>query len=51
MKGGNDCNYLKVEGIDLPDLKINDQMALLNNDCKASTQPTLSAGNHPHISK
>ena len=51
MKGGNnECDYLKVEGINLPGLKIDDQMALLNNSCKSSPSPTLSAGSHPHMS-
>ncbi len=51
MKGGNnDCTYLKVEGMNLPDLKIEQQMALLNSNCK-STEPTLPSGAHPHISK
>ncbi len=50
MKGGSECEYMKVEGVNLPDLKIDEQMALLNNDCKP-TQPTLPFGNHPHISK
>ncbi len=50
MKGGNNnCEYLKVEGMDLPDLKIEQQMALLNSNCKPSTEQPF--GDHPHISK
>jgi len=50
MKGGNNnCEYLKVEGMNLPDLKIDQQMALLNSNCKPSTEQTF--GDHPHISK
>ena len=54
MRGGNNeiagCDYMKVEGMNLPGLVIENKMALIDADCK-STQPTLSAGEHPNMSK
>ena len=54
MKGGNGensgCDYIKVEGMNLPGLVIENKMALIDADCK-STQPPLSAGEHPNMSK
>ncbi len=54
MRGGNNeiagCDYMKVEGMNLPGLVIENKMALIDPGCK-STQPTLSAGEHPNMSK
>jgi hypothetical protein len=54
MRGGNvenaGCDYIKVEGMNLPGLVIENKMALIESGCK-STQPTLSAGEHPNMSK
>ena len=51
MRGGNaGCDYIKVEGMNLPGLVIEDKMALLDPGCKP-TQPTPIAGAHPNLSK
>jgi hypothetical protein len=51
MRGGNaGCDYIKVEGMNLPGLVIENKMALIDSGCK-STQPTPSAGEHPNLSK
>ena len=54
MRGGNNeisgCDYMKVEGMNLPGLVIENKMALIDAGCK-STQPTLSAGEHPNMLK
>jgi hypothetical protein len=54
MRGGNapiaGCDYIKVEGMNLPGLVIENKMALIDAGCK-STQPTLSAGEHPNMLK
>ncbi len=42
------CDYLKVEGINLPGLKIEDQFAAVNSDC--SPKPTTQIPDHPNIS-
>jgi len=42
------CDYLKVEGINLPGLKIEDQYAAVNSDC--SPKPTTQIPDHPNIS-
>ncbi len=42
------CDYLKVEGINLPGLKIEDQFAAVNSDC--SPKPTSQIPDHPNIS-
>jgi hypothetical protein len=49
-QNGGECEYLKVQGIDLPDLKIPEQYALLNESC----QPSGGANNgvlhgHPNM--
>ena len=54
MRGGNagiaGCDYIKVEGMNLPGLVIENKMALIDSGCK-SAQPTPSAGEHPNLSK
>jgi sortase (surface protein transpeptidase) len=35
-QNGGECEYLKVQGVDLPDLKIPEQYALLNESCEPS---------------
>ena len=54
MRGGNagiaGCDYIKVEGMNLPGLVIENKMALIDSGCK-STQPTPVAGEHPNLSK
>lgn len=47
LGGGDPCEYVKVEGVELPDLTIPDQLAKLNNDCSSVTTPTGSQ--HPNI--
>lgn len=42
------CDYLKVEGINLPGLTIQDQYAPLNNDC--TPKPTTQIPDHPNMS-
>lgn len=42
------CDYLKVEGINLPGLKIEDQYAAINSDC--TPKPTSQIPDHPNIS-
>ncbi len=50
MGGGDPCEYVKVEGVKLPDLTIPDQLAKLNNDCNSATSPTGSPmSQHPNI--
>jgi len=50
MGGGDPCEYVKVEGVTLPDLTIPDQLAKLNNDCNSVTTPTGSPMvQHPNI--
>jgi len=50
MGGGDPCEYVKVEGIKLPDLTIPDQLAKVNNDCNSVTTPTGSPMvQHPNI--
>jgi sortase (surface protein transpeptidase) len=35
-QNGGECEYLKVQGVDLPDLKIPEQYGLLNESCEPS---------------
>lgn len=42
------CDYLKVEGINLPGLKIEDQYAAVSSDCVP--KPTSQIPDHPNIS-
>ncbi len=50
LKGGDPCEYVRVEGIKLPQLDIPDQLAKLNNDCNSVSTPTGSpAIQHPNI--
>jgi hypothetical protein len=42
------CDYLKVEGMNLPGLKIEDQYAPLNSDC--TPKPTTQIPDHPNMS-
>ena len=42
------CDYLKVEGLNLPGLKIEDQYAAVNQDC--TPKPTGQLPDHPNIS-
>jgi sortase (surface protein transpeptidase) len=49
---GGECEYLKVQGFDLPDLKIPEQYALLNESCQPSTGGVSSEGvlhGHPNM--
>jgi hypothetical protein len=52
MKGGfgevAGCDYMKVEGMKLPGLAIEDKIAFVDSSCKTTT-PTLAAGNHPNL--
>ncbi len=48
---GGECEYLKVHGMTLPDLKIPDQFALISENCQPGTglgEPVLDG--HPNIS-
>ncbi len=48
---GGECDYLKVQGMTLPDLKIPDQYAALSDNCQSNPTPGPgSAGLHPNIS-
>jgi len=47
-QNGGECEYLKVQGIDLPDLKIPEQYALLNESCQPSTGGTNNGVLHGH---
>jgi hypothetical protein len=50
LKGGDACEYVKVEGIKLPQLEIPDQLAKLTNDCNSVTTPTGGPSvQHPNI--
>ena len=50
LRGGDPCEYVKVEGIQLPQLDIPDQLAKLNNDCNSVSTPTGSPSvQHPNI--
>lgn len=50
LRGGDPCEYVRVEGIKLPQLEIPDQLAKLNNDCNSISSPTGSpAVQHPNI--
>jgi hypothetical protein len=46
---GGECEYIKVQGMTLPDLKIPDQYALLSENCQST--PTQSTVNHPNINQ
>ncbi len=46
-KGIEGCSYMRVEGMDLPGLKIDNQMALIGDSCK--TTPTSSYQTHPNV--
>lgn len=51
-QNGGECEYLKVQGFDLPDLKIPEQYALLNESCQPSTGGVSSEGvlhGHPNM--
>jgi hypothetical protein len=49
---GGECEYLKVQGMTLPDLKIPDQYAALSDNCQSGPTPGPggSTGLHPNIS-
>ncbi len=52
-QNGGECEYLKVQGFDLPDLKIPEQYGLLNESCQPSTGGVSSVGvldGHPNMS-
>ena len=46
---GGECEYLKVQGLTLPDLKIPDQFALISENCQPATTDNVLDG-HPNIS-
>jgi hypothetical protein len=51
-QNGGECEYLKVQGFDLPDLKIPEQYGLLNESCQPSTGGVSSQGvlhGHPNM--
>jgi hypothetical protein len=51
-QNGGECEYLKVQGFDLPDLKIPEQYGLLNESCQPSTGGVSSEGvlhGHPNM--
>jgi hypothetical protein len=47
-QNGGECEYLKVQGFDLPDLKIPEQYALLNESCQPSTVGANDGVLHGH---
>lgn len=52
-QNGGECEYLKVQGFNLPDLKIPEQYGLLNESCQPSAP--LGSNNavlhgHPNMS-
>ncbi len=49
QKGGSDCEYLKVEAMNFTDLKIPEQYALLDTNCKTSGA-VPGATTHPNLS-
>ena len=49
QKGGTNCEYLKVEAMNFPDLKIPEQYALLDTNCKPSVDVPNSTS-HPNLS-
>lgn len=46
---GGECEYLKVQGMTLPDLKIPDQYALLSENCQTTSNQAMV--NHPNINQ
>ena len=46
-KGIEGCSYMKVEGMNLPGLKIDNQMAAISNDCKSTMTPAYPL--HPNV--
>ena len=50
QKGGSECEYLKVEGINLPGLVIPEQYAFIDSNCQGSSNAVPSATSHPNIS-
>ncbi len=48
-QNGGECEYLKVQGMTLPDLKIPDQYALLSEDCQTTSNQAMV--NHPNINQ
>ena len=48
QKGGTNCEYLKVEAMNFPDLKIPEQYALLDTNCKPSVDVPNSTA-HPNL--
>jgi hypothetical protein len=49
-QNGGECEYLKVQGIDIPDLKIPEQYGLLNESCQASASNNAVLHGHPNMS-
>ncbi len=49
QKGGSDCEYLKVEGMNLPGLVIPEQFAFIDSNCNPSSQ-VPSSTLHPNLS-
>ncbi len=50
--GGDPCEYVKVEGVNLPQINIPDQYAKLNNDCDSASSTTSASAlavDHPNI--
>lgn len=49
VAGGDQCEYLKVQGMTLPDLSIPDQYAKMYNNCDAVGATPAPGGMHPHM--
>jgi hypothetical protein len=47
--GGEPCEYLKVQGMQLPELQIPDQYAKMYNNCDAVSSTPSPGGMHPNM--
>jgi hypothetical protein len=49
VAGGEQCEYLKVQGMSLPDLSIPDQYAKMYNNCDPVNATPAPGGMHPNM--
>ncbi len=47
--GGEPCEYLKVQGMQFPDLQIPDQYAKMYNNCDVVSSTPAPGGMHPNM--
>ncbi len=49
QRGGDKCEYLKVQGMNFPDLSIPDQYAKMYNNCDSVDVTPAPGGMHPNM--